>query len=126
VVPYERNARTHDQAQIDLIRKSYRRYGQVQRVLVDEDGVIIAGHGRREALLQEKFAEVKVLVAVGWSEAEKRKFRIADNQIGLRSNWDEKLLRGEVVDLGALGVELDQLGFEPAASPACCTKSPPA
>jgi ParB-like chromosome segregation protein Spo0J len=101
VVPYERNARTHDQAQIDLIRGLLRQYGQVHRVLVDEEGVMIAGHGRREALAQEKFAEVKVLIAVGWSEAEKRKFRMADNQSGLRSGWDEKLLRGEVVDLGA-------------------------
>jgi hypothetical protein len=58
------------------------------RVLVDEEGVIIAGHGRHQALLQEKFEEVRVLVAVGWSEPEKRKFRLADNQIALTSTWD--------------------------------------
>lgn len=111
--PYERNAKKHDQAQVDSIRASLRQFGQVHRVLVDEDGVIIAGHGRHEALLQEQFAEVRVLVAVGWEESEKRKFRLADNQLTMATGWDEKLLKGEVLELNALGVELDQLGFEP-------------
>lgn len=110
---YDRNAKKHDQLQIDQIRASLRQFGQVHRVLVDEDGLVIAGHGRLEALNQEKFAEVRVLVAVGWGEPEKRKFRLADNQLTMATGWDEKLLKGEVLELSALGVELDQLGFEP-------------
>lgn len=110
---YERNAKKHDQAQIDAIRASLRQFGQVHRVLVDEEGVVIAGHGRLEALRQEQFGEVRVLVALGWQEPEKRKFRLADNQLTMATGWDEKLLKGEVLELSALGVELDQLGFEP-------------
>ncbi|MBR1206972.1 MULTISPECIES: site-specific DNA-methyltransferase [unclassified Bradyrhizobium] len=114
IKPYARNAKKHDQAQIDAIRASLRQFGQVHRVLVDaEDEQLIAGHGRWEALKQEQFAEVRVLVAIGWSETEKRKFRLADNQLTMSTGWDEKLLKGEVLELGALGVELDQLGFEP-------------
>jgi len=111
--PYDRNAKKHDQAQVDAIRASLRQFGQVHRVLVDENGIVIAGHGRLEALKQEKFPEVRVLVAVGWVEPETRKFRLADNQLTMSTGWDEKLLKGEVLELGALGVELDQLGFEP-------------
>ena len=113
LVPYDRNAKKHDQAQVDAIRASLRQFGQVHRVLVDEAGVVIAGHGRLEALKQEKFPEVRVLVAIGWAAPETRKFRLADNQLTMSTGWDEKLLKGEVLELGALGVELDQLGFEP-------------
>src|SRR5216683_7049887 len=72
--PYERNAREHSQSQIDQIRASYREFGEVQRVVVDEAGELIAGHGRHQALLQENVSEVRVAVAVDWTADQKRRF----------------------------------------------------
>lgn len=113
IKPYERNARQHPQSQIDQIRASYREFGEVQRVVVDEDGELIAGHGRHQALLQENVAEVRLAIAIGWSEDQKRRFRLIDNQLGLTSTWDEKLLKAEIVELNTLGIDVGMLGFEP-------------
>ncbi len=111
--PYERNAREHPQTQIDQIRASYREFGEVQRIVVDEDGELIAGHGRHEALKQENVVEVRVAIAIGWTDEQKRRFRIIDNQLGLNSSWNEKLLKAEVQALDGLGVDVGLLGFEP-------------
>jgi DNA modification methylase len=113
IKPYERNARLHPQGQIDQIRASYREFGEVQRVVVDESGELIAGHGRHEALRQENVADVRVVVAIGWTDEQKRRFRLIDNQLGLNSTWDEKLLKAEVLELNGLGVDVGLLGFEP-------------
>ncbi len=111
--PYERNAKLHPQDQVDLIRRSYREFGEVARVLVDDAGEIIAGHGRHLALTQENVAEVRVAVAVDWTDDQKRRFRLLDNQLNLASGYDEKLLKLEVIELNSLGVDVSQLGFEP-------------
>lgn len=113
IKPYERNAREHAQSQIDQIRASYREFGEVQRVVVDEAGELIAGHGRHQALLQENVAEVRVAIAIDWTEDQKRRFRLIDNQLGLTSSWNEKLLKAEILELNGLGVDVSQLGFEP-------------
>ncbi len=111
--PYERNAREHPQSQIDQLRASYREFGELQRLLVAEDGELIAGHGRHQALLQENVAQVDVAIAVDWTEEQKRRFRLIDNQLGLSSSWNEKLLKAEVLELNGLGVDVSLLGFEP-------------
>ena len=113
ISPYERNAREHPQAQIDQLRASYREFGELQRVVVDEEGELIAGHGRHQALLQENVSTVDVCIAIGWTDEQKRRFRLTDNQLGLNSTWNEKLLKAEVLELNGLGVDVSMLGFEP-------------
>ncbi|WP_425909334.1 ParB/Srx family N-terminal domain-containing protein [Nitrobacter sp. TKz-YC02] len=111
--PYERNAKLHPQEQIDKIRASYREFGEVQRLFVDADGELIAGHGRHQALLQENVSEVRVAIAVDWTEEQKRRFRLLDNQLNLATGYDEKALKLEIVELDSLGVDVSMLGFEP-------------
>lgn len=111
--PYERNAKLHPQDQVDKIRASYREFGEVQRVVVDDSGELIAGHGRHIALQQENVSEVRVAVAIEWTDDQKRRFRLLDNQLNLSSGYDEKLLKLEVVELNELGVDVSMLGFEP-------------
>ncbi|ODM77878.1 DNA methylase [Bradyrhizobium elkanii] len=111
--PYKRNAKQHPQKQIDKIRASYREFGEVDRVFVDEAGEIIAGHGRHLALVQENVAEVRVAIAIDWTDDQKRRFRLLHNQLNLSTGYDEKLLKLEIIELDGLGVPLDQLGFEP-------------
>lgn len=109
--PYERNARKHPAEQIEQLRGSVRKFGQVWPILVRPDGTVIAGHGRFEALKVEGFTELKVIVAAGWSEEQCRAFGLLDNKVALNSEWDEDALGLELADLSTLGVGLGDLGF---------------
>jgi len=67
-------------------------------VLADEDGGLIAGEGRLLAARQLGYGEVPVMVARGWSDAQKRAYVIADNQLALNAGWDRELLGLELGD----------------------------
>jgi ParB-like chromosome segregation protein Spo0J len=88
-----RNARTHSPEQVDQISASIREWGWTIPVLVDDEGGIIAGHGRVLAAHKLAIAEVPVMVAAGWSEAQKRAYVLADNKLALNAGWDNDLLR---------------------------------
>jgi len=81
-------------------------------VLVAEDDTILAGHARVMAAQQLKLDEVPVMVARGWTEAQRRAYVIADNQLALQAGWDEDMLRIELGDIEASGFDLDLIGFE--------------
>ena len=68
-------------------------------VLVDEQGVLIAGHARVGAAARLGLKSIPVIVARGWSEEEKRAYRLADNQLAARASWDPDLLRNELREL---------------------------
>ena len=111
LVPYARNARTHSDAQVAQIAASIREWGWTTPVLVDEGGGLIAGHGRVMAARQLGIAEVPVVVARGWPEAQKRAYVLADNKLALNAGWDEELLRVELSDLRGMGTDLSLIGF---------------
>ena len=111
LVPYARNARTHSQAQVAQIAGSIREWGWTTPILVDEDGTLIAGHGRVLAARQLGLTEIPVMVARGWSEAQKRAYVIADNKLALNAGWDVELLKVELADLKAMGADLGLVGF---------------
>ena len=92
LIPYARNARTHSDAQIQQIAASMREWGWTNPVLVDEAGGIIAGHGRVLAAQRLQVSEVPVIVASGWTDAQKRAYIIADNKLALNAGWDNDLL----------------------------------
>jgi site-specific DNA-methyltransferase (adenine-specific) len=113
LVPYARNARTHSDEQISQIAASIKEWGWTTPVLVDEQGGIIAGHGRTLAAQRLKMAEVPVMVARGWSEAKKRAYVLADNKLALNAGWDNEMPALELGELGDLGFDLDLTGFTP-------------
>ena len=96
LVPYAKNSRTHSDAQVAQIAASIREWGWTTPILVDEAGGIIAGHGRLQAARRLQMAEVPVVVASGWSEAQKRAYVIADNKLALNAGWDNELLALEL------------------------------
>lgn len=112
LVPYARNARTHSEMQIGQIAASIREWGWTMPVLVDEVGTIVAGHGRVLAAARLGLGEVPVMVACGWSEAQKRAYVLADNKLTDNAGWDEALLRIEVADLASMGFDLPLIGFD--------------
>ncbi len=111
LVPYARNARTHSDEQVAQIAASIREFGWTSPVLVDEQGTIVAGHGRVLAAQRLGLREVPVMVAAGWSEAKRRAYVIADNKLALNAGWDEELLRLELGELKGLGIDLGLTGF---------------
>lgn len=111
LIPYATNARTHTQEQIGQIAASIQQWGWTMPVLVDEDNVIIAGHARVMAAQKLGLQECPVMVASGWSDAQKRAYVIADNKLSLNAGWDQELLKLELTDLGGSGFDMDLIGF---------------
>ena len=87
-------------------------WGWTNPVLAAEDGGVIAGHARILAARQLGIGEIPVMVAKGWSEAQKRAYVIADNQLSITgSGWDPELLRLELGELKLSGFDLALTGF---------------
>jgi hypothetical protein len=113
LIPYARNSRTHSDEQVAQIAASIKEWGWTTPVLVDEQGGIIAGHGRTLAAQKLKMAEVPVMVAKGWSDAKKRAYIIADNKLAQNAGWDNAMLSLELEELDGLGFDIDLTGFTP-------------
>lgn len=111
LIPYANNARTHSDEQVTQIAASMREWGWTNPVLVDETGMIIAGHGRVMAARKLGLSEAPVMVAEGWTEAQKKAYVLADNQLALNAGWDSDLLSLELKGLGELGFDLGLIGF---------------
>lgn len=111
LIPYARNSRTHSPEQIDQIVASIKEWGWTTPILVDEQGGIIAGHGRTLAAQRLRMPQVPVMVAHGWSEAKKRAYVIADNRIALNAGWDNEMLALEFKDLMEQGFDVELTGF---------------
>lgn len=109
--PYEKNARTHSQEQVEQIAASIVEFGFTNPILVDEKDGIIAGHGRLMAANHLGLAKVPVIVLSHMTEAQKRAYIIADNQLALKAGWDEGLLRKELEALEQSGFDLSLVGF---------------
>src|SRR6516162_6801163 len=113
LIPYGGNPRLHSEIDVEKIAASILKWGWTNPVLVDEQGVLIAGHGRVAAAALLGLKSIPVIVARGWSEEEKQGYRLADNELAARGSWDLDLLRSELRDLKFSGFDLDLIGFEP-------------
>ena len=111
LIPYARNARTHSEAQVAQIAASIKEWGWTTPVLVDEDSGIIAGHGRVMAAQKLALKEVPVMVATGWTEAQKKAYVLADNQLALNAGWDTDLLKVELQEINGLDFDMGLMGF---------------
>lgn len=112
LLPYARNSRTHSEQQIAQIAASIREFWFTNPVLVDDDNGIVAGHGRVLAAQQIGMAEVPT-INVGWlTEAQRRAYVIADNQLALNAGWDESVLAQEVAWLNEQNFSTELLGFD--------------
>jgi DNA modification methylase len=113
LIPYANNPRLHSAADLAKIAGSIRKWGWTMPVLADENGVLIVGHARVGAAAREGLTSVPVIVARGWSEEEKRAYRLADNELAARATWDPEQLGKELRDLKFGEFDLSLIGFEP-------------
>ena len=111
LIPYARNSRTHSDKQVGQIAGSIKEFGFTNPVLIDEDGGIIAGHGRVMAASRLKLAEVPTIALTGLTPAQKRAYIIADNRLPLNAGWDLEMLAVELDELRDQDFDLGILGF---------------
>lgn len=112
IKPYDRNPRIIPQAAVDAVAKSIQAFGFRQPIVVDGDGVILAGHTRYRAALQLGLSEVPVVWQTDISAIQAQGYRIADNKTAELSAWDRDALDTEVRDIAAqCNTDLDALGL---------------
>lgn len=111
LTPNSRNAKTHTKKQISQIAASIRRFGFIVPIVIDDEGNIVAGHGRWEAAAELGLTEVPVIRVRFLTDADRRAFAIAENRIAELSGWDEALLTEELRFLLDDGFELEITGF---------------
>jgi len=111
LIPWARNPRTHSDAQVAQIAASIQAFGFNSPILVDSNAGIIAGHGRLLAARKLGLKEVPVIVLDHLSEAQKRAYVIADNQLALNAGWNDELLGIELAALQQENFDVSLIGF---------------
>lgn len=112
LIPYVNNSRTHSDEQVNQIASSIKEFGFTNPVLIDEQGGLIAGHGRVMAAKKLKLDEVPCVELKGLTEAQKKAYIIADNQLPLNAGWDLDMLKLELEALNEMEFDIDLLGFD--------------
>lgn len=111
LIPYVNNARKHSEIQIQQIAASIKEFGFNNPILVDSENGIIAGHGRMEGARLLGLENVPCIEVKHLTEAQKKAFILADNQIATNAGWDYDLLSNEIENLKELDIDLTLIGF---------------
>jgi len=112
LVPYENNSRTHSKEQVEQIKRSMTEFGFTNPILIDENNGIIAGHGRLQAAQELGIKLVPTILLEGLTEAQRKAYVIADNNLALNAGWDLDVLKLEIEGLGEFDFDIDLLGFD--------------
>lgn len=112
--PFKQNAKEHPDTQVTALVNSIEEFGFVVPILVDETGMVLAGHCRLLAAKKRGMDFVPVIIARGWSVAKKRSFIIADNRLSELGTWNRQILGTELGNLALMGIDLGITGFDPA------------
>jgi phage DNA methylase len=110
ITEYENNAKLHPREQIEQIKKSIQEFGNNDPIAIDENNVIIEGHGRYKALQELGFDEVEVIRLSHMSEERKRAYILVHNKLTMNSGFDVDILKIELDDI--FNVDMTDFGFE--------------
>ena len=109
LIPYENNPRINDEA-VEYVKNSIKEFGFKVPIVVDKNNVIIAGHTRLKASLELKLKEVPCIIADDLSEEQIKAFRLADNKVSEKSQWDFSKLDEELDSI--LDIDMSLFDFE--------------
>ena len=113
LLPYPNNAKLHSEEQITKIAASIKEFGFNNPVLIDQDGGIIAGHGRVDAARKLNLSDVPTITLAHLTEAQKKAYILADNRLSeIGSEWDLDLVSIELEGLLDLDMDIDLTGFD--------------
>ena len=108
LTPYDNNPRLNDAA-VDAVAKSIEEFGFKVPIVIDKDGVIVAGHTRLKAAKQLHIDEVPCIIADDLSDEELKAFRLADNKVSELAEWDFAKLDAELTDID---FDMSDFGFD--------------
>jgi len=111
IIPYVNNPRDHSEEQITHLASSIKEFGFTNPILIDENDTVIAGHGRLMAAKRIGLDELPTIKLSGLTEAQRKAYVIADNQMGLTSSWDDELLKVTLQELTEMDFDLTLLGW---------------
>lgn len=107
IVPYEKNAKLHPQEQIEQIKQSIQEFGNNDPIAIDENNVIIEGHGRYTALKELGYEEVDCIILKGMTKKQKDAYRLVHNKLTMNSDFDVEVLMEELK-----GIETDMKKYD--------------
>ena len=111
IKPYENNPRINDEA-VEDVAESIRQCGYIAPIVVDENGVILAGHTRLKALKNLGKTSCEVVVVEGLDEEQKKKYRLYDNKTAEFAEWDMEKLNDELFGIDFEGFNFGQPKLE--------------
>ena len=109
LIPYENNPRINDEA-VEYVKNSIKEFGFKVPIIIDKNNVIIAGHTRLKASLELGLKEVPCIIADDLSEEQIKAFRLADNKVSEKSQWDFSKLDEELDSI--LDIDMSMFNFE--------------
>ena len=109
---YDKNSRVHSAEQVQDVADSINEFGFTNPLLIDADGVLIAGHGRLSAARLLGMASVPCIELGHLSNEQRMAYVIADNKLAEKSDWNEDVLACELAALSGAGYNLNILGFD--------------
>ena len=109
---YGKNAKLHPREQIEQIKKSIEEYGFDDPIAIDENNVIIDGHGRLIAAKELDLKTVPVIYLRHLTEEQKKAYRIAHNKINMNSGFDMQMLQAEINEILAADISFEAIGFD--------------
>ena len=109
VIPYERNPRKNEDA-VEFVANSIKEFGFKVPIVIDKDGIIVAGHTRHKAALKLGIKEVPCIVADDLTDEQIKAYRLADNKVSEKAEWDYNLLDAELGEI--LEVDMGTFGFD--------------
>ena len=112
IKPYENNAKEHPRDQIEQIKKSILDYGNNDPIAVDENNIIIEGHGRYIAMSELGYDTVEIIRLEHLTEEQKKAYRLVHNKLTMNSDFDFTLLEKELSELDAFDMDMSLFGFD--------------
>ena len=110
IIEYSNNAKMHPEEQIEQIKKSIIEFGMNDPLALDENNVIIEGHGRYKALKELGYEEVEVIRLNHLTEEQKKAYMLVHNKLTMNSGFDFELLGEELNNI--LDIDMSDFGFE--------------
>ena len=109
IKPYEKNPRKNDNA-VKYVANSIKKFGFQQPIVIDKNGVIVAGHTRYKASKKLGLEKVPCIIADDLTDEQIKAYRLADNKVSEKSEWDFDLLNNELSEI--LNIDMEMFDFD--------------
>lgn len=110
LIEYENNAKLHPKEQVEQIKNSIIEFGNNDPIAVDENNVIIEGHGRLLALKELGYKEVEAIRLSHMTDEQKKAYILVHNKLNMNTGFDLDILGSELDEI--TNIDMADFGFE--------------